>query len=114
MSEKETVHEILSSALDADERGDKEQAVELYTKAVEFILKISDAKTREQLNKYAVQALDRAEELRGISSPTKTQAASPANIDEGHASHLRVQSRFLTKKNTFCLHQTQRLFFIGF
>ena len=100
MSEKETVHEILSSALDADERGDKEQAVELYTKAVEFVLKIGDAKTREQLNKYAVQALDRAEELRGISSPThKTQAASPANIDEGHASHLRVQSRFFWQKH---------------
>lgn len=90
MSEKETVHEILSSALDADERGEKEQAVELYTKAVEFILKISDAKTREQLNKYAVQALDRAEELRGISSPTHKSQAT--NIDEGHASHLRVQS----------------------
>lgn len=97
MSEKETVHEILSSALDADERDEKEQAVELYTKAVEFILKIADPKTRELLNKYAVQALDRAEELRGISSPNHKSQAT--NIDEGHASHLRVQSKF-------CLHVT--------
>lgn len=97
MTEKETVHEILSSALDADERGEKEQAVELYTKAVEFILKIADPKTRELLNKYAVQALDRAEELRGISSPTHKSQAT--NIDEGHASHLRVQSKFCLHRN---------------
>lgn len=90
MSEKETVKEILSSALDADEQGDKEKAVEFYTKAVETILKISDPAVREKLNKYAVQALDRAEELRGISSPThKTQTT---NVDESHANHLRVQS----------------------
>lgn len=81
---------ILNSALDADEQGDKEKAVELYTKAVEVILKISDPVVRERLNKYAVQALDRAEELRGISSPT--HKAHAGNIDEGHANNHRVQS----------------------
>lgn len=69
MSEKEAVHEILSHALDADERGDKEGAIVHYTNAVERILKITDPELKQQLNKYAVQALDRAEELRGISSP---------------------------------------------
>lgn len=91
MSEKEAVHEILSQALDADENGAKEKAVELYTKAVEVILKISDAGVRAKLNKYAVQALERAEELRGISSPThKFQAA---NVDEGHASQQRQHGK---------------------
>lgn len=92
MTEKEMVKGILSSALDADEQGDTEKAVEYYSKAVEVILKISDPALRERLNKYAVQALDRAEELRGISSPT--HKAQSENIDESHASHQRVQSTF--------------------
>lgn len=70
MSEKEAVHEILSLALDADERGDKEGAIIHYTNAVEKILRISDPELKQRLNKYAIQALERAEELRGISSPT--------------------------------------------
>lgn len=91
MSEKEIVKEILNSALDADEQGDKVKAVELYTKAVEVILKISDPTVRERLNKYAVQALDRAEELRGISSPTHKTLTE--NTNEGHSNHQRVQSK---------------------
>lgn len=90
MPEKEAVKEILRQALDADEKGDKDVAVELYTKAVETILKIGDPALRERLNKYAVQALDRAEELRGISSP-KRQAT---NVDETPA-NSRVQSKCL-------------------
>lgn len=71
MSEKEAVHEMLRSALDADEQGRKEEAIELYSNAVEMVLKISDPTLREKLNKYAVNALERAEELRGI-SPAQT------------------------------------------
>lgn len=89
MSEKEIVKDILQQALDADENGDKDNAVELYTKAVETILKISDPTLRERLNKYAVQALDRAEELRGIPSPKRTTQAT--NVDETSANN-RVQS----------------------
>lgn len=114
MSEKESVHEILSSALDADENGDKERAVELYSKAVEMVLKISDASVRAQLNKYAVQALERAEELRGISSLTH----KAAHVDEGHASQLRehgkiCQSVFslLTEANSLkCVHFQIRIY----
>lgn len=90
MSEKEAVKEILRQALDADENGDKENAVELYTKAVEIILKISDPALRESLNKFAVQSLDRAEELRGISSPKRTTQAT--NVDESPANN-RIQSK---------------------
>lgn len=91
MSEKEAVKEILRQALDADENGDKDDAVELYTKAVETILKIGDPALRERLNKYAVQALDRAEELRGISSPKRTPHAT--HVDET-PSNNRVESKF--------------------
>lgn len=90
MTEKEAVKEILRQALDADENGDKDAAVELYTKAVETILKIGDPVLRERLNKYAVQSLDRAEELRGISSPKRTTTQT-TNVDETSPNN-RVQS----------------------
>ena len=83
MSESE-VRRILIEALDADESGDKEKAIELYSKAVEVILSISDKEKREKLNKYALQALDRAEKLKGIkneapahSIPVKSSQTSP-------------------------------------
>lgn len=80
MSEKEIVHEMLRRALDADERDDKVHAVVYYSNAVELILKVGDPMLREKLNKYAVQALERAEELRGISpthKPAIGNSASP-------------------------------------
>lgn len=80
MTEKEAVHEILSKALDADERGDKEEAIVHYTNAVERILRISDPEVKQKLNKYAVQALDRAEELRGIQSPSHRPPASEQRV----------------------------------
>lgn len=44
----------------------KEQAIQYYTMAVEMILSIEDKEKREKMNKFARQALDRAEELKGI------------------------------------------------
>lgn len=89
MSEKEAVHLILSHALDADERGDKEGAITHYTNAVERILKISDPELKQRLNKYAIQALDRAEELRGIPSPTHD---STKNDQKTHSNAANVRS----------------------
>lgn len=89
MSEMEAVHEILSKALDADERGDKEGAIVHYTNAVEKILKIGDPDLKQRLNKYAIQALDRAEELRGI-SPTLHN--STINDDKAHTTSANVRS----------------------
>lgn len=80
MSGKENVHEMLRRALDADEQGDKLLAVELYSNAVEMILKITDTSLREKLNKYAVNALERAEELRGISPTHKPKAPQQQNV----------------------------------
>lgn len=94
MSEKETVHDLLSKALDADESGNKELAIDFYTKAVEVVLKITDQALKERLNKYAIQALERAEELRGISPTTSKRA-----IDETPSAGPRVQSK--KKKKNF-------------
>lgn len=44
----------------------QEQAIHYYTMAVELILSIEDKEKREKMNKFARQALDRAEELKGI------------------------------------------------
>lgn len=91
MSEKEAVHDILSQALDADERGDKEGAIIHYTNAVERILKIGDSELKQRLNKYAVQALDRAEELRGISSPMHTKSTIPEQNAPQSTANVRTE-----------------------
>lgn len=80
MSGKEDVHEMLRRALDADEQGDKLLAVDLYSNAVEMILKITDPTLREKLNKYAVNAIERAEELRGISPTHKPKLPQQQNV----------------------------------
>lgn len=92
MSAKEIVHATLSKALDADEKGDKNLAIEYYSKAVELVLKIRDPAVKERLNRYAIQALERAEELRGISAP-KTER----NIEEIHSPSVRINSKLRNK-----------------
>jgi calpain-7 len=51
------VHKILMKAMDFDECGEKELAIENYTQAVEMILSIDDPNKRQKLNKFAKQAL---------------------------------------------------------
>lgn len=92
MSAKEIVHETLSQALDADEKGDKDLAIEYYSKAVELVLKISDPALKERMNKYAIQALERAEELRGISAPKAER-----KIEETHSPSVRINSKLINK-----------------
>lgn len=74
MSEAE-IHTILSQALDADESKNESVAISLYMKTVEMILQIPDKETRTRLNRFATQALDRAEELKGIK---RDDVASPS------------------------------------
>ena len=57
---------LLLKALDYDESGDKENAIDYYLQSVEVILTIENKEVREKLNGFAKQALDRAEELKGI------------------------------------------------
>uniref|UniRef100_A0A182QE17 Calpain catalytic domain-containing protein n=1 Tax=Anopheles farauti TaxID=69004 RepID=A0A182QE17_9DIPT len=66
MSGESEIRSILGRALDADEAGRRDEAIDLYGQAVEKILRLEDREKREKLNKFAKQALDRAEELKGV------------------------------------------------
>lgn len=76
MSESE-IHAVLSQALDADQLNNESLAISLYMKTVEMILKIPDKDARARLNKFATQALDRAEELKGIKRQTVPSPSVP-------------------------------------
>ncbi|KAI5710589.1 hypothetical protein M8J75_009955 [Diaphorina citri] len=71
----EKCHFLLSQALDADEAGLKDTAVQLYMQSIEMSLntkkEITDSNIQQKLSNLAKQALDRAEELKGISSSKK-------------------------------------------
>ncbi len=66
----------------------QEEAIQNYTLAVELILSIDDKEKREKLNKFAKQALDRAEELKGIKkiSPTEDPVQTSALPNIGGSS----------------------------
>ncbi|KAK7862617.1 hypothetical protein R5R35_005653 [Gryllus longicercus] len=67
-------HFLFTQALDADEAGNHDDAVELYSKAVELGLEArsatSDPELHSKLTAVARQALERAEELKGIVTPS--------------------------------------------
>ena len=77
----ERAYFLLTQGLDCDEDGQIEEAVELYTEAVELCIKAKNASkeetTKKKLSKVAVQALDRAEKLKGIDRTPK-QDLKPA------------------------------------
>ncbi|CAG9856353.1 unnamed protein product [Phyllotreta striolata] len=90
---------LLNQAIEEDEAGDKEDAIKLYTKAIEYVTQCPDLMQGE-LKSLVLQALDRAEELKGIKksvtssvipgiSPTKSvQQASQSN---SHVAPRRIQ-----------------------
>ncbi|RWS05561.1 Calpain-7-like protein [Dinothrombium tinctorium] len=61
---------LLYDALDEDECGNKENAIELYSQAVELCLKakndVKDENIKKKLSTLAEEALNRAEKLKGI------------------------------------------------
>ncbi|XP_069359715.1 calpain-7-like isoform X2 [Maniola hyperantus] len=59
---------LMQQALDADEANLKELALQLYTQAVELAVsvKVSNPDIKTRINGLAAQALDRAEEIKGI------------------------------------------------
>ncbi|XP_018570813.1 calpain-7-like [Anoplophora glabripennis] len=70
---------LLQQAIDEDEQGDKEDAVELYTKAIEYITQFPDL-MQGDLKTLTLQALDRAEQLKGIrKEPTPTSSTPVSN-----------------------------------
>lgn len=74
---------LLNQALDADEAGLKDDAVELYTQAVELSIEAKkltkDPDQQKKIGVLQTQALERAEELKGIPKPSVTSKASTAS-----------------------------------
>lgn len=74
------VYDLMQRALDADSAGDKDTAIELYMKGADTFLRISDVTLKDKLKKFAIDAISRAEELKGITTATAsstTPATSP-------------------------------------
>lgn len=57
-------HFLLQQALDADQEGFKDTAVELYTKAIEYVTQHPELMHGE-LKELVIKALERAEDLKG-------------------------------------------------
>ncbi|TKR68110.1 hypothetical protein L596_024143 [Steinernema carpocapsae] len=78
---KERVKFLMNQALENDEAGNHDEAVELYSQAVECCLKASrsadcDEANRRNLHALAKNALERAEALKGIKAPPPTRRKS--------------------------------------
>lgn len=78
---------LLCQALDADEAGNRDGAVELYTQAVDLGIRArsstQDPELQNKLASLARQALERAEELKGILP----------QVEEKPTSHVSVQPK---------------------
>ncbi|GAB6032708.1 calpain 7, variant 2 [Chamberlinius hualienensis] len=74
---------LIYQALDDDEAGNLDEAVELYMQAVELCLAVRketvDVELQKKLSKLATQALERAEDLKGINKSKEIKSkSSPA------------------------------------
>ncbi|XP_066246595.1 calpain-7-like [Euwallacea similis] len=67
---------LLQQAIEEDEEGDKMDAIELYAKAVEYVMKYPDL-LQGELRSLALQALERAETLKGIKGDVKETSLTP-------------------------------------
>ncbi|XP_026579970.1 calpain-7-like, partial [Pseudonaja textilis] len=76
----ERAHFLVTQAFDEDEKGNNEEAIELYTEAVELCLKTSSEASetllQTKLKQLARQALDRAEALKD-SKPSQKDKPAP-------------------------------------
>ncbi|PVD29464.1 hypothetical protein C0Q70_08715 [Pomacea canaliculata] len=73
---------LLSEALDEDEKGNIQDAIDLYTEAVELCIKIRDStddnSLKAKVTKMAKEALDRGEALKNASKPAKSPTSPSA------------------------------------
>ena len=80
-SDLERAKFCLLEALDLDEKGLEDEAVDLYAKAVELCLTAqktnNDEKLKKNLNKIASQALDRAEQIKNRDQTPPAAQAPP-------------------------------------
>ncbi|KAG5896976.1 hypothetical protein JTB14_018491 [Gonioctena quinquepunctata] len=70
---------LLQQAIEEDEQGDQEDAIELYAKAVEYITQFPEFMQGE-LKALTLQALDRAEKLKGIKQEQPTSLPSSPTL----------------------------------
>lgn len=72
--------------------------------AVEIILSIEDKEKREKLNKFARQALDRAEELKGITKKNSPEHPVKNTIPVQSTSSISTNTRTTAAKTTIPVH----------
>lgn len=91
---------LFHQALNEDEAGKTEEAVELYSQAVELALaarkETADEEQQKKLTSLAIDALERAEKLKGI-SPKTEEKPSPSvpklsPVSENAASNVTVRA----------------------
>lgn len=105
-------HFLLSQALDADEAGHKDVAVDLYTKAVELSLntkkEAADPEIQSRLTALARQALERAEQLKGIKHQPKLRNVSESDETATTPAASTPPTQRAPKTNTTSSHVTQK------
>ncbi|XP_064072702.1 calpain-7-like isoform X2 [Vanessa tameamea] len=95
---------LMQQALDADEANLQDLALQLYTQAVEIAVnfKVTDGDVKARINGLAAQALDRAEEIKGIKkmgslsiTEPKQPTISPnrAQLQREQSVHLKVSGK---------------------
>ncbi|VVD05817.1 unnamed protein product [Leptidea sinapis] len=112
---------LMQQALDADEAQLKDLALQLYTQAVEYAVsvKCSDGDINNKIKSVAEQALDRAEEIKGIKklsalsiNETKQPAVSPTRVQlqREQSVHLKVTGKQIyTEEEKEVLRQTSKI-----
>ncbi|XP_023726800.1 calpain-7 isoform X2 [Cryptotermes secundus] len=103
---------LLCQALDADEAGNRDEAVELYTQAVDLGIRArssaQDPELQNKLASLARQALERAEELKGIlpqveEKPTSHVSVQPklCSVPEYTSPNVSVQATAATNRGKY-------------
>lgn len=84
------VYDLMKRALDADTADDKEKAIGLYMRGADTYLKIDDPQLKDKLKKFAIDAISRAEELKGITTASSTAAATSPSTQSNVQSELHL------------------------
>ncbi|XP_026469343.1 calpain-7-like isoform X1 [Ctenocephalides felis] len=72
-------HSLIKQGLEADEAGNKDDAIKFYVQAGELYITISDAAVKEQLKGIIQNCISRAEELKGIQHKAQNNTQSSSN-----------------------------------
>ncbi|KAJ1522774.1 hypothetical protein ONE63_001930 [Megalurothrips usitatus] len=95
---------LFSQALDADEAGLKDEAVELYTQAVELSMtaksQTKDIEKQEKLNRLLHAALERAETLKGINPLDTSPTANQKSVAQSRTTDVQQVSNKLGNLST--------------